>query len=386
MEEILRASWSRYVRDRYETLLTIVIPVYNLHSYLTPCLDSITQQKLEDIEIVVVDGASTDDSADILWRRAAQDPRITAICTGRIGPGRARNLGAELAMGEYIWFVDGDDAVAPDCLTAVADRLELLRPDVLLLDHEELHPSGRVEPGSGHRLVARDTAACFPVAEHPWVTEFSMASWNKVIRRGFFLSRPVQFVADWPHEDVPVSCQLLLDAAKLSLLNQVCYLHRRERPGSAMSEAGKRHFNILDAYETVLTTVRSRFDAADPSVTPTVWLAFFQRAIWHYTTIFDTGSEGNSKFLARRSISAADRREFYRQMHRHFMSYAPPIYRYPNGFRGLKFRLIRMNAYWAYCALSPANKARVRAESAIMALQRSTLRTTANMRRRLTSR
>src|SRR5258708_17335613 len=161
MEEILRASWSCYARDRIETLLTIVIPVYNLHSYLTPCLDSITQQKLEDIEIVVVDGASTDDSAEILWRRAAQDPRITAICAGRIVPCRARNLGAKLAMREYVWFVDGDDAVAPDCLTAGAERLELLARDVLLLDHEEVHPNRRAEPTSGRQLIAKEPAACF---------------------------------------------------------------------------------------------------------------------------------------------------------------------------------------------------------------------------------
>src|SRR5579859_47055 len=152
MEEILRANWSSYARERTTALLSIVIPVYNLRDYLTACLDSITQQKLEDIEIVVIDGDSTDDLAEILWQRSAQDPRITAIRAGRIGPGRARNLGAEIAMGQYVWFVDGDDAVAQDCLTAVADRLELLRPDVLLLDYQELYPDGTVQASSGHKL------------------------------------------------------------------------------------------------------------------------------------------------------------------------------------------------------------------------------------------
>jgi CDP-glycerol glycerophosphotransferase len=355
MEELLRANWSRYAQNHAEAILSIVIPVYNVQAYLTACLDSITEQKLEDIEIVVVDGASTDDLAEILWQRSAHDPRITAIRTDRIGPGRARNLGAELAMGQYVWFVDGDDAVAPDCLTAVADRLEILRPDVLLLDHEERLPDGTVEASSGHELIARDTEACFALAEHPWVTELTMAAWNKVIRRDFFLSQPVKFLPDWPHEDVPVSCLLLVDAAKLSLLKQVCYRHTLYRAGSAMAEAGKRHFNILAAYELVLGMIQSRFDAHDPDVTAAIRLAFFQRAIWHYTTIFDAGPLMVGDFIAN-----ADRREFYTRMHENFVRFVPLGYRYPRGLRGLKFRMIKRNAYWIYSILSPVNKLRVR--------------------------
>jgi len=122
-----------------------------------------------------------------------------------------------------------------------------------------------------------------------------------------------------------------------------------------MAEAGKRHFNILAAYELVLGMIQSRFDAHDPDVTAAIRLAFFQRAIWHHTTIFDAGPLMVGDFIAN-----ADRREFYTRMHENFVRFVPLGYRYPRGLRGLKFRMIKRNAYWIYSILSPVNKLRVR--------------------------
>ena len=366
-----RVVWSRYVQQQIRPLISLVIPVYNLEDHLSSCLDSITRQKYDDIEVVVVDGKSNDKSGDILDKRSSDDHRLTVIYADRIGPGRARNMGAEHSMGEYIWFVDGDDVVSDDCLTAIADRLELTRPDVLFLGHEELQSDGNVRPGPGHALMARETELCFTLAEEPWVTEFSMASWNKIIRRDFFLSRPVLFLRDWPHEDVPVTCMLLLDASRLSMLNQICYRKTEDRAGSAMAEAGRRHFRILDSYRIVLDEVERRVKNGDPAITETVRLALFHRAIWHYTTIFDRSRRDASSLSTGGYIAASDRPEFFRGMHDHFLQYAPPTYEHPGGFRGIKFRLIKKNAHGTYSILDPLNKLRIKASSCAGALQRN---------------
>ena len=313
MEDISVIAWSRYVQEQTPPLISIVIPIYNLAAYLPRCLDSITQQKLEDIEIVAVDGGSRDGSVDILRERSQKDPRLTVVSAGRIGPGLARNEGARHATGEYLWFVDGDDLISPDCLTTIADQLEVTRPDVLFVDHEVRWPDGRVEPGPGHAQLARDTEACFTLAEQPWVTELTMASWNKVIRREFFLSRAVGFLPQWPHEDVPICCLLLMDAKRLSILNQVCYAYTKDRDGSAMTEAGTKHFAILKSYEIVLDEVKRRLDEGDPAVTPAVRAAFFDRAIWHYTTVFDAWPPGHAFPASRRLHRATGSPRVFRQ-------------------------------------------------------------------------
>ena len=360
MEAVRRITWSRYAQDSSRPLISLVIPVYDLQDYLAGCFGAIDQQELKDVEIVAVDGKSNDKSVCILDARRGEDPRLTVICADRIGPGPARNVGAEHANGEYVWFVDGDDLILPGSLAAIAGRLEKARPDVLVLDHEALYPDGNIEPGPGHSLVARKTQTCFTLAEEPWVADFNMASWNKVIRRDFFLARSIRFLPEWPHEDVPVSCLMMLDAASLSILNRICYQHTIDRPGSAMGEARdigqKKHFRILNSYRMVLNEVGNRVQNGDPPVTAAVRVALFRRAIWHCTTILDSGF-----------IVSPGRREFFEEMHKLFSDYLPPGYHHPGGFRGVKFRLIQMNDYRAYSLLDPANKLRVRASHSALA-------------------
>ncbi len=336
---------------RPRPLISLIIPVYNIAKYLTECLDSITRQGFEDIEIIAVDGASSDASGEILDERKQTEPRLVVVHAAKIGPGAARNEGALQARGEYLWFVDGDDVVPDGSLTAIADRIDAVRPDLLLINHEDVYPDGKSESAVGHNLLGRATAECFTVAEQPWALELSMASWNKIIRREFFVSTHAAFLKEYPHEDIGVSCLLLLEARKLSTLNRVCYRYRKHRDGSAMAAGPRdRHFNIFRSYGLILDQAAKR--VSDNDLPGNVHQALFNRAIWHYATIFDTGG----------LVADDDRPRFFEQMHWHFTHYRPSSYRRPDGLRGLKCALIAANAYRAYALLDPLNRIRVKAE------------------------
>ena len=90
-------------------LISIVVPVYNSALYLNKCLESITNQKYDNLEIICVDDGSTDDSGAILDYFASNDKRIKAIHQANHGESRARNVGINMAQGEYIAFCDNDD-------------------------------------------------------------------------------------------------------------------------------------------------------------------------------------------------------------------------------------------------------------------------------------
>ena len=92
--------------------LSIVIPVYNVASYLEACLASVTQYT-GPLEIIAVNDGATDDSPAILAQWAAKDARIRIISRENGGLSAARNTGLEAATGDYIWFVDSDDWIAP---------------------------------------------------------------------------------------------------------------------------------------------------------------------------------------------------------------------------------------------------------------------------------
>ena len=92
--------------------VSVIIPVYNVGKYLRKCLDSVINQTLKDIEIICVNDGSTDNSGKILDEYAAKDKRIKVIHQENQGLGAARNVGIDLAKGEYIGFVDSDDWIS----------------------------------------------------------------------------------------------------------------------------------------------------------------------------------------------------------------------------------------------------------------------------------
>lgn len=93
--------------------VSIIVPIYNVEKYLNKCVDSLINQTLKEIEIILVDDGSKDSSGLIADSYAEKDKRITVIHQCNAGLGPARNSGMKVASGEYIGFVDSDDWVKP---------------------------------------------------------------------------------------------------------------------------------------------------------------------------------------------------------------------------------------------------------------------------------
>ena len=96
--------------------ISIIIPVYNAEEYLDRCLESISEQSYMSYEVILVDDGSTDSSPLICDRYSATDPRFRTIHKRNGGVSTARNAGIDLAKGEYLMFVDSDDALLPEAL------------------------------------------------------------------------------------------------------------------------------------------------------------------------------------------------------------------------------------------------------------------------------
>jgi CDP-glycerol glycerophosphotransferase len=325
-------------------LISVVIPVHGVEDYLDRCLDSVLGEPAPWLEVIAVDDASPDGCGAILAAR--RDPRLRVISTpATLGPGPARDLGAKEATGEYVWFVDGDDELAEGALAAVAGALTRLRPDVLIVDFENLHPDGTTSPSGGARYLAGPETRT--LADHPALIHLTMTAWSKVFRRDFLAGLSISFGSSGPapHEDVPVSTMALLTAERIGVLNRVCYRYRRARRGSYLAAASVANFNIFGAYQQIFKYLAERTDARAP-ITPPVYAAVFERAIWHYTTLLPL-------------VPRRRRREFFHRMSADFRRWRPGGFRFPPGLRGVKFRLAARDAYWAYSLLDPVNQLRV---------------------------
>ena len=97
-------------------LISVIVPVYNVESYLSRCVDSIVEQTYHDLEIILVDDGSTDGSPQICDDYATKDSRIKVIHKKNGGEGDARNCGVVSSHGEYMSFVDSDDWLTPNAI------------------------------------------------------------------------------------------------------------------------------------------------------------------------------------------------------------------------------------------------------------------------------
>jgi CDP-glycerol glycerophosphotransferase len=336
--------------------ISVVLPVYGVPDYLGDCLDSVLGQAPADAEVIAVDDRSPDACGQILDARARLDPRLKVIhLAENAGPGNARNVGLKIATGDYVWFADADDLIADGALAEISARLRQDRPDVLLVDYEDYYGPGQTGRSPGAALLRAAPAGTFTLAAQPGLISLTMTSWSKVIRRAFLAEIGLEFPPGI-HEDVPVSCAVLLSARRISVLDRVCYRYRRARRGSFMVTTSDRHFDIFGSYQLVFDLLPSFAEHAGTPVSAAVRTALFERAIWHYTTILGTGGNGigTGGLVPRRA-----RRMFFWRMHQDYVRWRPAGYRHPPGARGVKFRLVERNAYRTYSVLEPVNQLRV---------------------------
>jgi CDP-glycerol glycerophosphotransferase len=318
--------------------ISVIIPVYRVADYLDRCLDSVLGQSGagSEIEVIAVDDASPDGCGAILAAR--RDPRLRVLRTeATVGPGGARELGLKEAAGEYLWFVDADDELADGALAEVAARLDRLHPDILVVDYENIYADGTVTP-SGADLATPELTT---LADSPGLLNVTSSMWTKVIRRDFLSGLGLPF-GPGIYEDVPVALAASLAAARIGVLNRVCYRYRRSRPGSYMAEISDRHFDMFATYETVYAFAKER----DGQLTTAVRAELFARTIRHYV-------------FALPKVPRSRRHDFFRLMTRDYRRWRPDGYAPPPGPRGVELRLVGRGAYRTYCALIPLNRFRL---------------------------
>ena len=135
------------MRQVSQPKVSIIVPVYNVQEYLDRCINSLKNQSLTDIEIILVDDSSTDSSLEICKRSADEDLRIKVIHKVNEGAGLARNEALKVATGEYIGFLDSDDYVEVDMFKTLYEKAikynsDLVMSGVLFVDGNMFKESG----------------------------------------------------------------------------------------------------------------------------------------------------------------------------------------------------------------------------------------------------
>ena len=225
-----------------EPLVSVIVPVYNTERWLGPCLDSVLEQSLENIEVICVDDASTDGSADILAEYAARDARVHVVTLdSNCGQGVARNKGFSMSSGRYVHFLDSDDMLATSALEKLVERADAEDLDGVLFDASIIFETDDLARRFGSELPAyRGT---YPVDVQPGAVffdafinqgEYLCYVQRQFWRADFLRTCGIEFPPWSPHEDEVFVFEALELAQRVALVREPFFI-RRYREGSAMT-------------------------------------------------------------------------------------------------------------------------------------------------------
>ena len=209
--------------------VSFIIPCYNVEPYIEKCINSITRQTISEIEIIPVDDGSPDGTGKILDRLAEKDPRIKVIHKENAGVSAARNSGLQLAIGDYIVFVDGDDFIAEDYAEYMLTLINQTGADVFV---STKHYNSKYEEPTkqeSYKVLNREDAIALMVSP-----DMIVYSPNKMIKRSLIEENGLRFSTNLFYGEGLTFCTNLAKVAeRVCIGNRKVYFYRRNNVASA---------------------------------------------------------------------------------------------------------------------------------------------------------
>jgi glycosyltransferase involved in cell wall biosynthesis len=235
--------------------VSVVVPVYNVEAYLRVCLESLVHQTLPDIEIILIDDASTDLSGAVCDAYAAVDGRIRVVHHAcNLQQGASRNEGIDLAQGEYVGFVDPDDWVDLDFFEKLYREATLKRALMVKTAQKETDASGSVISLSGLNRTIRMGVR----QKKPLFLLFTFEHVTAIYRRDFLVQYGIRYACIRNAEDDFFLLQAGYFSDNFSLIDDTFYYYRR-RPHSVTTARGRDYYDsLLDYFDLFMGFVNAR--------------------------------------------------------------------------------------------------------------------------------
>ncbi|WP_313386134.1 glycosyltransferase family 2 protein [Chishuiella sp.] len=226
--------------------ISVIIPVYNTEKYLSKCLESVINQTLKDIEIIVINDGSTDSSQNIIDLYTSKDDRIISIIKENGGLSDARNMGIDNSNGNYLAFIDSDDYIDEYMLENMYNLSQKHQSEIVLCDLVKVNEKGEEfrdlpqSPQLADKIILKDDFTIFG--------EMSCFACNKIFKKSLFNKH--RFKKGIHFEDIELIPKLVLDSTVLSKINQPFYKYF-ERQDSITKSHTKRGLDMFLAVNEV---------------------------------------------------------------------------------------------------------------------------------------
>lgn len=229
---------------------SIIVPIYNASKYLKKCLDSLVNQTKKELEFILINDGSTDDSESII--KSYNDNRIKYFKRSNHGIGKTRNFGINKSTGKYIMFLDSDDYLEENACELLYEKIEKDKLDLVVCDFYNVIKETKVcEKNASFKNTA--------LKDNPdLLLNINLAPWNKIYRSDLIKKNNIKFIEDLKYEDVPFVALSLLKSKRIGKVDKpLIYYTIHEK-----SETTVRDEKIFDIIK-IVDIIRSYFKDYD---------------------------------------------------------------------------------------------------------------------------
>ena len=213
--------------------LSIVIPVYNVEDYITKCLESVINQGLEqnDYEIIIVNDGSPDHSMDVVadFVESHKGLNVKVINQQNSGVGAARNKGLSAATGKYVFFLDSDDWIEPNCIPALIEYADNNNLDVLCFAGQYVYPDGKT---SLLKVSHEESGKIYNGEDFICVVGMSSSSNMSLYSIQYLRNNGVRYYEGILYEDREFTPRSYVLADRIAYVNKICYNYYFKRQNS----------------------------------------------------------------------------------------------------------------------------------------------------------
>ena len=231
--------------------ISVIVPVYNVAPYLARCVDSLLGQTYRDLEVVLVDDGSKDESRQIMEEYAKKDHRVRPVYQPRnLGVSAARNRGLDECTGDWVCFCDGDDWYVPDAMEKLLACAEREQADHILCRCQLVYDHRPPVPGS-------DTDGLYSGCDPRLLIAYGpLSSGKRLVRRQLYLDSGVRFPEGVPlYEELPVTPVLAKYAKRIGIVDEPLYCYYQRGNGTSASNSVKEG---EQSFLTSLSALRER--------------------------------------------------------------------------------------------------------------------------------
>ena len=269
--------------------VSIVVPIYNVERYLNECVDSILNQSLKEIEVILVDDGSPDNCGKIVDEYAKKDSRVVAIHQKNSGYSAAVNRGIDKARGEYIGIIESDDFIEPDMYESLYKDAKKNKTDITKGLFYFYNPT--LEPKEQNKVyenpcgidLRKAPDGAFHVTDWPRIIGFHSSIWSSIYRADFVKKIKIPETAGASYQDFPFMMEVMCSAKRISVVKKP-FVHWRNEPkqGNSTSARGEKLLLMGKNTETGLKIVKDSGyyeDLKEPFYAHALWtnIGFFYR-------------------------------------------------------------------------------------------------------------